>query len=73
MKIKPPQKINSQQDLMLYQEYTEYMKTGATNVQALVQVAITNELDVGTVFGALVRAEHRNMQGAALGNSRASK
>lgn len=61
MKIKPPQKINSQQDLMLYQEYTEYMKTGATNVQALVQVAITNELEVVTVFDALVRAEHRNM------------
>ena len=46
---------------MLYQEYTEYMKTGATNVQALVQVAITNELEVVTVFDALVRAEHRNM------------
>lgn len=61
MKIKS-QKIESLQDAMLFQEYTEYMKTGATNMQALVQVAITNELEAITVFDALVRAEYQNLQ-----------
>jgi hypothetical protein len=67
MKIKL-QEINSRQDAILYQEYTEYMKTGATNIQALVQVAITNELEAAKVFDALARAEHRNLQGAAGGD-----
>lgn len=44
------------------------MKNGATNMQALVQVAITNELEVITVFDALVRAEHRDLQGASVGD-----
>lgn len=67
MKIKP-QDINWQQDSMLYQEYAEYMKTGATNIQAVVQVAITNELEVVTVFNALVRAEHRDLHSAVAGD-----
>lgn len=62
------QQINLQQDAILYQEYIEYMKNGATNIQALVQVAITNELDAVKVFDALVRAEHRNLQGTAVGD-----
>lgn len=52
----------------LYQEYTEYMRTGATNLQALVQVAIRNELEVLMVFDALVLAERRNLQGAVAGD-----
>nr|WP_315248257.1 hypothetical protein [uncultured Duganella sp.] len=62
------QEINLQHDSVLYREYTEYMKTGATNMQALVQVAITNELEVITVFDALLRAEHRDLQGASVGD-----
>lgn len=44
------------------------MKTGATNIQALVQVAITNELEAVKVFDALERAEHRNLQGETGGD-----
>jgi len=62
MKIKP-QQIDLRQDAILYQEYTEYIRTGATNIQALVQVAIANELEAVRVFDALARAEHRNLQG----------
>lgn len=62
------QEINSQHDSVLYREYTEYMKTGATNIQALVQVAITNELEVITVFNALVRAEHLDLPSAPDGD-----
>lgn len=64
MKIKPhdDESVNSQQDSVLHQEYMEYMETGATNIEALVQVAITNELDVVTVFDALVRTEHCHSQ-----------
>lgn len=60
MKIKL-QEIDFRQDTSLYQEYAEYMKTGATNIQALVQVAVTNELEVITVFNALVRAEQMDL------------
>jgi len=67
MKIKL-QETHSQQDAILYQEYIEYMKTGATNIQALVQVAITNELEAVKVFDALERAEHRNLQGETGGD-----
>lgn len=45
----------SQQDTALHNEYMECINTGATNVEALVQVAITNEMDVVVVFEALVR------------------
>lgn len=67
MKIKL-QETHSQQDAILYQEYIEYMKTGATNIQALVQVAITNEMEAVKVFDALARAEHRNLQGETGGD-----
>jgi len=62
------QETNLKHDSMLYREYTEFMKNGATNMQALVQVAITNELEVITVFDALVRAEHRDLPGASVGD-----
>lgn len=67
MKIKP-QEIDSRQDSVLYHEYTDYMNTGATNIQALVQVAVTNELEVITVFDALVRAEQSDLHSAPAGD-----
>jgi hypothetical protein len=67
MKIKP-QEIDSRQDSVLCHEYSEYMKTGATNIEALVQVAVTNELEVITVFNALVRAEQSDLHSAPTGD-----
>lgn len=42
-------------DNALHNEYEDYINVGATNVEALVQVATANEMDVVAVFEALVR------------------
>lgn len=42
-------------DNALHNEYEDYINVGATNVEALVQVAQANEMDVVAVFEALVR------------------
>lgn len=42
-------------DNALHNEYQDYINVGATNVEALVQVATANELSVIDVFDALVR------------------
>lgn len=42
-------------DNALHNEYEDYINVGATNVEALVQVAQANEMDVIAVFEALVR------------------
>lgn len=45
----------AQIDNALHNEYQDYINVGATNVEALVQVATSNEMDVIAVFEALVR------------------
>lgn len=42
-------------DKALHAEYLEYIDAGATNVEALIQVATTNELSAMIVFDSLVR------------------
>jgi hypothetical protein len=58
-------KMNQAQDKALLNEYMDYITVGATEAEALMQVATTNELTCGDVYDALLREGLHNPCGCS--------
>jgi hypothetical protein len=57
-------KMNQAQiDQGIFREYMDYITVGATEAEALMQVATTNELTCGDVYDALLREGLHNPSG----------
>jgi hypothetical protein len=55
----------AQTDKAYFSEYLDYIETGATEAEAVMQVATSNEVSVGVIYDALVRTGLHNPCGCS--------